>query len=111
MNPVMNDTKWEELRLAMYSLGPQAPKWRNRILVSGYVSPWDGDWYYRFREGGYTDIEWVEIQIISLDQRAAVLALIQSIHLPGCETEHGFKIIGYAAPPHLSPCGASLEYI
>lgn len=104
MNPVMNDTKWEELRTAMCVL-PDAPRWRNRIVDTGYESPWNGEWFHHFLEGGYADVEWVEIKVSSPMQEAVVLAALREIHLPGHRTDHGFKIYGYLKP------GQSLDYI
>lgn len=54
--PVMNNTKWEELRLAMHSLGKLRPQWQTKDLETGYVPCWDGDWFYHFRDGGYDSI-------------------------------------------------------
>jgi len=79
--------------------------WRTRILDTGHLSSWDGDWYYHFREGGYEDIEWVEIKVTSSEQSEAVLAALKSLHLPGETTAAGFKIYG-----HL-PAGQSSEYL
>jgi len=56
MHPVMNNTKWEELRAAMLELGMPSPKWRTRIIGSGVESGWDSEWFYHFKEGGYTDL-------------------------------------------------------
>ena len=95
MTPLLNNTKWDELRLAMYNLGDLRPFWRTKDL-SGYLSLWDGDWYYHFREGGYVSIEWVEIQVFSAAQDAAVLALLREIHLPGHKIEQGYRIYGHA---------------
>jgi hypothetical protein len=100
----MNDTKWEELRLAMYNLGPSSPRWRAKDL-SGYTSPWDGEWFYHFRNGGYVSIEWVEIQVSSVDQDAVVLALLKAIHLPGVRIERGFRIYGYTSD------GVAVDYL
>lgn len=94
MFPVMNDTKWDELRLAMYNLGDLRPRWRTKE-VNGYVCHWDGEWFYHFREGGYSTIEWVEIETSSADQDAAVLELLREIHLPGHRTDQGFRVYGY----------------
>ncbi|NVB84594.1 MAG: hypothetical protein HOV81_39835 [Kofleriaceae bacterium] len=82
----MNDTKWEELRLAMYRIEPLPPAWRTRCVENGYVSPWDREWFYHFRDGGYGSIEWVEIKPDSAE------------HLPGLKTDNGFRILGYATP-------------
>jgi hypothetical protein len=91
----MNDTKWDELRFAMYGLGEGSPRWRTRTVGSGYVCPWDGEWFYHFRIGGYADTEWVEIEVTSAKQKSDVLAALRRIHVPGVETEHGFKVFGY----------------
>ena len=91
----MNDTKWDELRLAMYHLGDRHPRWRTKD-ISGYVSDWDGEWFYHFRQGGYLTIEWVEIQVSWPDQDAAVLELLQQIHVPGHRIENGFRVYGFA---------------
>lgn len=91
----MNNTKWEELRLAMYSLGHLRPSWRTKD-ITGYLTPWDGEWFYHFRDGVFTSIEWLEIQVLSAEQDAAVLALLREIHLPGHRIEQGFRVYGYA---------------
>ncbi|WP_375314913.1 DUF6678 family protein [Schlesneria sp. DSM 10557] len=104
MAPVMNDTKWNELRLAMYELDDLSPLWRVKDL-SGYLCPWDGDWFYHFRTGGYDSIEWVEIQITSPAQDSAVLKLLREIHLPGHRTDCGFRVYGFIH------CGTPISYI
>ena len=96
MQPLMNDTKWDELRLAMYELGTLRPKWRTRSVENGYLSGWDGEWFYHFRSGGYRSIEWVEIATESPEQREAVLVELVKIRVPGRATESGFRVLGYA---------------
>ena len=91
----MNNTKWDEIRLAMYSLDGPHPRWRTKD-ISGYLSEWDGEWYYHFREGGYECIEWLEIRVMSPEQDTAVLAALRAIHVPGHRTADGFRINGYA---------------
>ncbi|HET9216274.1 MAG TPA: DUF6678 family protein [Terriglobia bacterium] len=103
--PVMNNTKWEELRLAMYELGDLSPLWRTRDVENGYQSDWDGEWFYHFRLGGYETIEWVEMKIVSPEQRSAVLSALAAIHVPGELTEHGFRVFGHV------PVGKLVEYI
>ena len=100
----MNDTKWEELRIAMHNLGDLRPRWRTEDL-SGHLSLWDGDWFYHFRSDEYKSIEWVEIQVLSVEQDAAVFAQIRRIHLPGHRIEQGFRIYGYARE------GVCLDYV
>lgn len=95
MHPVMSDTKWNELHLAMYGLGEVRPLWRVRDIETGFESRWDGEWFYHFIEGGFKTIEWVEIQVTSPEQDAAVLSILESIHVPGRRTENGYKIYGY----------------
>lgn len=104
MLPILNNTKWDELRLAMYGL-EMPPLWRTKDVASGYICPWDGEWFYRFRADGYETIEWVEIQIRSDEQRLAVEAILKAIHLPGERTDLGFKVYGYQKP------GDALSYI
>jgi hypothetical protein len=62
LHAVMNDTKWEELRQAMYVLDAKIP-WRCKVLGRRYTSDWDGEWFYHFRLGDYADIEWTELKI------------------------------------------------
>ncbi len=102
---LMNDTKWEEIRLAMYGLGELHPKWRTRDRETGFVSPWDGEWFYHFRTGGYSTIEWLEIATVSETQRAAVLDALRAIHVPGQKIGDTFRVYGYA------PAGVPLEYL
>jgi hypothetical protein len=92
----MNNTKWEELRSSMYALATLSPQWRTRTLGSGHVSAWDSEWFYHFKAGGYEDIEWVEIRITSEAQKNKVLSQLKRIHVPGHETDNGFKVYGYA---------------
>jgi hypothetical protein len=105
MTSVMNSTKWEELRLAMYRLGRLHPKWRTRNIESGFIPEWDGEWFYHFRDGGYESIEWVEIKITSTEQDRAVFAALKAIHVPGERTEDGYRIFGYIQP------GQFVDYI
>lgn len=105
MFAVMNDTKWKELRDAMYQMGDGSPQWRTRCLTNGYISSWDGEWFYHFSQGGFEDIEWVEIKVGSAEQYSLVLAALRDIHVPGATTEHGFKVFGYVME------GTCIEYI
>jgi Family of unknown function (DUF6678) len=95
MHSVMNNTKWRELQMSMYSLESNRPLWRTLCTTNGYLSSWDGEWYYHFSEGGFDDIEWVELKIENELQRKLVLDQLRSIHLPGEVTDEGYKIYGY----------------
>lgn len=92
----MSNTKWEKLRRAMPDLDELSPQWRTKTTDSGYICPWDGEWFYHFKIGGYQDIECVEIKITSSEQDAAVLEALKTIHIPDHRIEHGFRIYGYA---------------
>jgi hypothetical protein len=105
LRPLMNNTKWDELRLAMYSLDRLSPRWRTKDVESGYVCSWDGEWFYHFRDGGYESIEWVELEITSSEQEAAALAMLRRVHVPGHRTDVGFKVYGYA------PSATHLDYL
>ena len=105
MYPLMNNTKWDKLRLAMYGLGTLSPYFRTLSVENGYLSPWDGEWYYHFRIGGYESIRWVEIAVTTEEQEKAVLQELVRIHLPGERTETGFRVFGYAE------AGMSVSYI
>jgi hypothetical protein len=104
MKPLLNNTKWDELRLAMHTLWLHKPRWRTKDL-SGFLSNWDVDWYYHFRIGGYKTIEWVELEIETSDQDAAVLAALRRIHVPGRRIASGYRVYGYV------PDGESIEYL
>lgn len=105
MISVMNKTKWEEIAVGMQGLGALAPKFRVADLCTGYVSGWDGDWFYHFREGGYASIEWVELSATSAGQLSAVLGVLRKIHVPGVFTPQGVKVLGHAAE------GVYLDYL
>jgi len=57
MNPLINNTKWEELRRAMSCLCPDNPHWRTKTMGSGYLSECGGDSFYHFQLGSYADIK------------------------------------------------------
>lgn len=91
-----NDTKWDELRLAMYGLD-DSPQFRCQTLAGHYSSA-DSEWFYHFREGGYDDIRFVDILISSQGQRTVVLSALRRIGLAGDETDQGFRVYGYTEP-------------
>ena len=93
MLPVMNNTKWDELRLAMYGLEP-SPKFVT-LATNGCRGKPDREWFYHFREGGYEDNEAVDILVDSLEQREEVRAALRKIHVPGEEIANGFRVLGY----------------
>ena len=95
---VMNNTKWEELRVAMYALGPLSPQFRIKDRDREEPWPWDGEWFYHFHLPDYDAIEQVELRVQSVQQRDAVRERLRAIHLPGVETDDGFRIYGWVKP-------------
>jgi hypothetical protein len=87
-----------------YELGDNRPVWRTKDL-SGYISSWDGEWFYHFQDGGYGSIEWVELRVVTPEQAAAVEKALRRIHVPGHRIEQGFRVYGYARD------GATVGYI
>jgi hypothetical protein len=100
---VMKNTKWEELRLAMYGIEPH-PKYRC-MTVTGYYSHADAEWFYHSRAGGYDDIQYVDIFAEGQSHRELIRSALAKIHLPGEETNDGFRVYGYALP------GQTLDYL
>jgi hypothetical protein len=93
---VMNNTKWEELRLAMYAIGP-GTRYRC-MMMNGNYSRTDSEWFYHFRDGGYDDIRYVDIFANDQLHREQIRGALKKIHLPGEETHDGFRVYGYALP-------------
>ncbi|PLR34666.1 hypothetical protein CYR55_14795 [Chimaeribacter californicus] len=89
----MNNTKWNEIRQAMVNMA-SPPLWKTTSL-NGYESAVDGEWFYHFSEGGYSDIQYLDVLTNSIEQHAAVGALLRAIHLPGIEISTGYRIFGY----------------
>lgn len=93
LNPVMNNTKWDELRLGMDAITP--PLLWSSLATNGYVYGPDGDWFYHFRSGSYDHIVHVDILLATPDQREHVRSALRKIHVPGVETPEGFRVFGY----------------
>jgi hypothetical protein len=93
LRPVMNDTKWNELRLEMYALTPP-PTWKTLSTNRYYYGP-ERDWFYHFSEGRYEDIVHVDIHVETPNQRELVLSALRRVHVPGEETPEGFRVFGY----------------
>ncbi|APW40376.1 hypothetical protein RD110_00445 [Rhodoferax koreense] len=100
----MNNTKWNEIRLGVCALKGPHPRYRARSIKSGLIGAWDGEWFHHFY-GRHEEDEWVEIAVVSPAQRAAVLAVLRRVHVPGVATDSGFKIFGYVEP------GTPVDYL
>ena len=93
LSPAMNNTKWDERRLAMYALEP-TPAW-STFSTTGYQSRPDKEWFHHFRNGGYNDILHVDIFTENAAQRELVRSALRKVHVPGEETTEGFRVFGY----------------
>lgn len=102
--PVMNDTKWEEIRLAMNDY-PNNRQWRTKDLEKGYICPWDGEWFYHFRNSGYKYIQWLEIKTETEEIRTDILEILKSIHVPGEIFDDVIRVYGYVE------IGKSVDYL
>lgn len=89
----MNNTKWNEIRLAMHTM-QSPPLWKVTSL-NGYESAVDGEWFYHFSEGGYLNIQHLDILTNSVEQHIEVGANLREIHIPGIETSTGYRVFGY----------------
>jgi len=90
----MNNTKWNEIRVAMVCMA-SPPSWKITFL-NVYESTVDGEWFYHFSEGGYLDIQYLDTLTNSVAQHAMVGTILRAIHLPGIESESGYRIFEYA---------------
>ena len=70
-----------------------------------FESGWDSEWFYHFKDGGYEDLEWLEIRAATAEQAPMLHAALRSTHVPGIKTDVGFKVFG-----HL-PKGMPCEYL
>jgi hypothetical protein len=91
--PAMNDTKWDEVRLAMYALQPR-PAYAV-LSTNGHRSGWDREWFYHFRTEPYATILYVDIRTDDPAQHERVRAALRQVHVPGEETPEGFRVFGY----------------
>ncbi len=102
--PVMNNTKWDELRLAMHTLEP-APSFRLMTTEDFYSGHPEAEWFHHFRGNGYEDIRYVDIFADNPLHREQIGRALKKIHVPGEETDGGFRVYGYALP------GQVLDYL
>lgn len=96
LTSAMNDTKWDELRLAMNALDP--PPAFQITTNDGHTGPCDGEWFYHFRDGGYADILHVDILPEDENARAAIAKALATIYVPGVGIDIVFHVFGYLLP-------------
>ncbi|PEB61268.1 hypothetical protein COM86_25130 [Priestia megaterium] len=90
---VMNDTKWEEIRNAMNDCSINTI-WRTQDVKTKYISDWDGDWFYHFKDS-YKNIEWLEIKVENLEEKNQVINTLRKINVPGEAKDDVIKVYGY----------------
>jgi uncharacterized protein DUF6678 len=78
---------------------------RRIMSINGHYSRADAEWFYRFQEGGYDDIRYVDIFANDALHRQQIASVLKAIHLPGEQTGDGFRVYGYALP------GQAVEYL
>jgi hypothetical protein len=93
MTPLMNDTKWDEIRLAMYDYDGLI-HWRTKDLENGFIARWDAEWFHHFRLGGYKCIEWLEIRL-NKNNTSYVMTKVKEIHVPGEINGNVVRVYGY----------------
>ncbi|WP_309394581.1 DUF6678 family protein [Chelatococcus sambhunathii] len=103
LHPLMNDTKWDELRLSMHRI-ENRPQFRCKD-ANGFYSEPDREWFYHFRGIEYKSLIYVDILVSDPSQRVIVRTELKVIHVPGEETAEGFRVYGYSRP------GQTLDYI
>ncbi len=66
LHPILNHTKWAELRAKMLAAPPgQSPVFRARSVFAppGFCTEWDGEFYYHVHP--VADLEWMELKASS----------------------------------------------
>lgn len=91
---IMNNTKWEEIRISM-NQNLFNTSWRTKNVETGYISSWDMEWFYHFKDGGYKTIEWLEIMLNNEIDRNEIVNKLRVIHVPGEIVGNIIRIYGY----------------
>ncbi len=91
LHPVMNNTKWRELRAAMYAI--DAVTTYRVMNINGHYSRKDAEWFYHVQAGGYDDIQYVDIFADGQSHRELIRSALKKIHLPAEETNDGFRVL------------------
>jgi hypothetical protein len=92
---VMNNTKWQELRLGMLQ-SKSSVYFRGKDLETGSIGSWDCEWYHHFNLGGHDSTEWIELRPDTDDERRAVEDILRTYHIPVEIRDGIYRIYGYA---------------
>lgn len=82
-------------RTAVGNVRHNATASMKHLSSTGYNSGSDRKWSYHFREGGYDDMLYVDIQVETLSRRKRVRSTLRKVHVPGDETPGVFRVFGY----------------
>jgi len=93
---VMNNTKWQELRLGMLQSSARV-HFRGKDLETGSIGGWDCEWHYHFCLSGHDSIEWIELRPATDEERRTVEDILRTSHIPVELREGLYRIYGYAA--------------
>ncbi|WP_317850997.1 DUF6678 family protein [Pseudomonas sp. BF-RE-24] len=92
MVPVMSNTKWSELILAMLDSPGMTPEFRLRSILGrgDYCANWDRDWHYHIHP--VEEIEWIELRATSQDW---LLSILRGNHVPFSLEIEEIRVWGY----------------
>ncbi len=96
LHPVLNHTKWAELRTEMLSApSEQHPQFRARSIFAppDFCTSWDGEFYYHVHP--VADLEWMELQATSSDWLRDIL---RRHSIPYSLEEGVMRVWGYTRP-------------
>jgi len=103
MYSVCNNTKWSELREAMLGIPEEQRPKRRSVVLDGFESDYDGEWYYHFRDGGYDELRHIDVKSPNDVIDAAVLLAIRKLHLAASRVGPNiWRIFGYVADTNLA---------
>jgi hypothetical protein len=92
---VMNDTKWQELRLGILRSNERV-YFRGKNLGSDSIGQWDSEWYYHFNLDGHDETEWYELKADTEEGRRAIEDVLRTYHVPVELRDGVYRIYGYA---------------
>ena len=96
LHPVLNHTKWTELRAEMLTAPPeQHPQFRARSVFAppDFCTDWDGEFYYHVHP--VADLEWMELQATSTDW---LLGILRRHSIPHSIEDGVVRVWGYTRP-------------
>jgi hypothetical protein len=94
--PILNHTKWAELRTEMLAARrEQSPRFRARSVFAppGYCTEWDGEFYYHIHP--VADIEWIELKATSQEWLRDTL---RGHNIPFSVEDGVVRVWGYTRP-------------